>query len=90
MSIKFFETLGLISSIILPFFNIPLMLRMIQRKSSDDLSLVWVGGIFFSLLGMVPAGLISSDSTFKLFSILNAVFFSGVTFLAFYYRVHKK
>ncbi len=86
----FKQTLGFAASIILPFFNIPLMLRMYQRKSSEDLSLVWVCGIFFSLLAMIPVGIQSPDSVFRLFSVLNFAFFSGVAGMAVYYRIKKK
>ena len=84
------EWFGFISSIILPFSNIPLMMRLYQRKSSADLSLIWLFGIFFSLVGMLPVGLRSEDFIFRIFTILNLIFFSGVTFLAVYYRLRKK
>lgn len=80
------QTLGLVSSIVLPFFNIPLMMRMIRRRSSQDLSLTWVIGVFLCLLGMLPAGLRSTDLIFKVFAVVNLIFFSGVTFLAVYFR----
>lgn len=80
------QVLGFFSSLILPFFNIPLMVRIWKRKSAEDLSLIWVLGIFFSLLGMLPAGLHSPDPIFKFFSLLNWIFFSGVTVLAVYFR----
>ena len=78
---------GMISSVVLPFFNIPLMMRMVRRKSSEDLSLVWVVGVFFCIVGMVPAALRSSDVIFKVFEIVNLIFFSGVTFLTIRYRI---
>ncbi len=90
MQNSFIDQLGMLASIALPIFNIPLMLRLFQRKSSDDLSMTWVLGIFFCLLFMLPAGLKSSDQVFKLFSILNLVMFSGVTYLALYYRLKNK
>lgn len=83
------DHLGLWSSIALPFFNIPLMIRLYQRKSSADMSLIWVMGVFTCLLGMLPDGLESTDFTFKIFSIVNITFFSGVTFLVIYYRIRK-
>lgn len=86
----FKQTLGFAASIILPFFNIPLMLRMYQRKSSEDLSLVWVFGIFFCLIAMIPVGLQSPDPIFKLFSVLNFAFFSGVAGMAVYYRIKRR
>ena len=80
------QTLGFVSSIALPFFNIPLMMRLIRRRSSQDLSLTWVIGVFLSLLGMFPAGLRSTDLIFRVFTVVNLAFFSGVTALAIYFR----
>lgn len=84
------DSIGLISAIALPFFNIPLIIRMVKRKSSEDLSLIWVFGVFFCLLGLTPAAWTSSDPVFKAFSIVNLLFFSGVTFLVVFYRKNKK
>lgn len=86
MSLPWAQKLGFISSIILPFFNIPLMMRLVKRKSSEDLSLVWVLGVMICMIGMLPAGLQSEDLIFKLFSVLNFIFFSGVVGLTIYYR----
>lgn len=86
----FKDHLGLWSSIALPFFNIPLMVRLYKRKSSEDLSLIWVVGVFLCLLGILPDALESQDFTYKVFGITNVSFYSGVTFLALYYRVRKK
>lgn len=89
-SYGFLDHLGLWSSIALPFFNIPLMVRLYKRKSSEDMSLIWVLGVFFCLVGMAPAGLQSDDFTFQVFSTINLLFFSGVTFLVIYYRTKPK
>ncbi len=80
------KNIGLVASVILPFFNIPLMLRIYRRKSSEDLSLVWVLGVFFCLVLMEPAAWVSEDFTFKVFGIVNLLFFTGVTFLVLFYR----
>ena len=80
------QILGMTSSIALPLFNIPLMARIIRRRSSADLSLIWVLGVFFSLVGMTPAGCQSPDMIFKVFTLINVVLFAGVTFSAVYFR----
>lgn len=84
------ETVGLIASVILPFFNIPLIYRMIQRKSSADLSLIWVVGVFVCIVAVFPAAWRSPDSTFKIFETLNVLFFGVVTFFTIYYRTRGK
>jgi len=78
--------LGMLAAIILPFFNIPLMLRIHRRKSSRDISLIWTVGVFCCVLLMLPAAVFSKDLVFKLFAILNAILFSGVVYHVVKYR----
>lgn len=89
MNLSFADQVGMLASIALPLFNIPLMKRLYERKSSADLSMTWVLGVFICLVLMVPAGLSSSDIVFKVFSVLNVLCFGGVTYLAVYYRLKK-
>ncbi|MCQ9208574.1 MAG: hypothetical protein NG712_04265 [Omnitrophica bacterium] len=79
-------TLGILAAVILPFFNIPLMVRIHQRKSSKDISLVWTVGIFTCALLMLPSAIISKDLVFKLFAIMNVILFSGVVYHVVKYR----
>jgi hypothetical protein len=55
------QTVGMISGIIMPFFNIPLIIRIIRRRSSEDISLVWVVGAWICVMGMLPQSLQSPD-----------------------------
>ncbi len=80
------ETLGLIGAVMLPFWNIPLIIRIARRRSSRDLSLWWTFGILACLLIMLPAGLTSSDVVFKVFTVLNVVLFSAVVIQVMRYR----
>lgn len=77
---------GLLASIVLPFFNLPLMFRIIKRRSSKDISISWALGVWICLFLILPTALASTDSVFQIFSILNFVFFSGVVALVLYYR----
>lgn len=72
------KTLGLVSAIVMPFFNIPLILRIIRRRSSDDISLTWVIGVWCCVIGLLPASWESPDVVLKVFGIVNTIFFSGV------------
>lgn len=72
--------IALISAVLLPFFNIPLIVKMIKRKSSTDLSLFWAFGVWVCLIGMFPQSLRSTEIIWKIFTILNLVFFSVVVF----------
>ena len=78
---NFLSKLGAVAGFILPFFNIPLILHIIKRKSSDDISLVWVIGVRVCILIMSPAALTSKDVAFRSFGITNLIFFTAVTFV---------
>ncbi len=72
------ETVGMISAVLLPFFDIPLIWRIMKRQSSEDISLVWTFGIWACTVGMLPASLRSADHVLKAFGIVNLVLFTGV------------
>ena len=80
------EKIGVVSAVALPLFNIPLILRLVQRKSSDDFSLSWALGVWVCILLMTPQALRSSDPAFRAFGVFNFLFFSVVTFLVLKYR----
>lgn len=77
--------IGLIASVVLPLWNIPLIYRIVQLKSSREISLAWAFGVWGCLGVMLPSGIISKDYVWKIFTIVNFVLFTGVvaTVLAF-------
>ena len=80
------KSVGMIASIALPLFNLPLMLKIRRRGSSKDISLVWAVGVWACIVLMLPAALISSDMVFRVFSIVNSVLFTGVLLYVLRYR----
>ncbi len=86
MTKEFIETLGLWAAVILPLWNIPLIMRIIKRKSSADLSLWWALGVWVCLLLMAPSGFTSKDIVWKTFNITNIVLFTAVVATALFYR----
>lgn len=72
------QGLGLFAAIVLPLWNIPLIMRIIQRKSSRDLSITWAFGVWICILLMLPSGLTSPDVVWRTFNIINAVLFTVV------------
>jgi len=80
------EVVGLIAAVALPLWNIPLIIRIQRRKSSKDLSLWWVLGVWVCLLLMLPSGLRSSDMVFRAFTMANIVLFTGVVIQTLRYR----
>ena len=84
------ETISLIASMVLPMFNIPLIMRVVRRKSSSDISLTWVWGVWTCMLLMAPSGLTSSDLVWRTFSISNLIFFTVVAIIVTIYRKKTK
>lgn len=63
-----------------------MIVRIIRRRSSEDISLVWTVGIWLCIMGMLPDSLVSGDIVLKLLEILSAVFFSGVLVTVLYFH----
>ncbi len=80
------EKIGWIAAVALPLWNIPLIVRIRQRKSSKDISLAWALGVFGCLVAMLPSGLISADPVFKTFTVVNLILFSAVVIQVLRYR----
>lgn len=80
------EKVGMVASVSLPLFNIPLVLKIIQRKSSEDLSLSWAIGVWVCILFMTPQALRSNDAAFRAFGASNLLLFSAVVFFILKYR----
>ena len=84
--IKVFQVIGIIAAVILPFWNIPLIVRIEKRKSSKDLSIWWVVGVWVCLVLMFPSAVVSKDIVFKVFSFVNITLFSFVVIQTVRYR----
>ena len=80
------ERIALISSIILPLWNIPLIVRIIKRKSSGDISMYWVVGVWTCFALMAPAGFASKDLVWRTFNVVNFIFFTLVLVIVLVYR----
>jgi len=80
------DTVSLIAATVLPLWNIPLILRIQKRRSSQDVSLWWVFGVWVCFLLMLPAGLTSSDQVFRVFTIMNIILFTAVVVQVVRYR----
>ncbi len=80
------QKIALVIAVILPFWNIPLITRVIRRKSSEDISLVWALGVWTCILLMAPVSFTSKDIVFRVFSIINFCFFSSVVLVVVLFR----
>ena len=80
------EKIAFIAAIVLPLWNIPLIVRIIKRKSSADISVYWALGIWTCLLLMAPEGFTSSDPVWRAFNIANLTVFTAVVITVLLYR----
>ena len=80
------ENIGLVAGIVMPLFNIPLIVRIIHRRSSADISMAWAMGVWVCCLLMAPAGFTSKDMVWRCFNIVNLVLFTGVVIAVWRYR----
>ncbi len=83
---NFFQTAGLIAACVLPFWNIPLIMKILKRKSSADMSLAWVLGVEACILVMFPSTMVSADPILRVYGVLNTLFFTAVTIVVWIYR----
>ncbi len=83
------DKIAFVAAIILPLFNIPLIIKMIRRRSSQDISLCWVLGVWACILLMAPSGFRSEDVVWRTFNYFNVVFFSMVVIVTLKYRKGK-
>jgi len=80
------QTIALVAAVILPFWNIPLIVRIVKRKSSRDISLYWAVGVWICFALMAPTGFVSPDLVWRVFNIVNFTFFSVVLAVVLKYR----
>lgn len=83
------KTIGFWAAVILPLWDIPLMVRVVQRKSSQDISLVWALGIWISSVLMAPSAFISGDKLAIGFNTMNVIMLTGVVIVVIKYRKGK-
>ena len=80
------ESIGLVAAVVMPLFNIPLIVRIIRRRSSMDISMSWAMGVWICALLMAPSGFTSKDLVWRCYNIVNLVLFSGVVVAVWRYR----
>ena len=80
------EKVAFVAAIILPLWNIPLILRVIQRRSSEDISIYWVLGVWICFLLMAPEAFRSPDPVWRVFNIMNLILFTAVVIVVLAYR----
>ena len=80
------DKIAFVAAISLPLFNIPLIIKMIKRKSSQDLSLTWVLGVWICIILMAPSGVRSEDMVWRTYNYINVIMFTSVMVVSVRYR----
>jgi len=80
------ETVGFWAATILPLWDIPLILRIVRRKSSQDISLAWAVGLWASSVLMAPSAFISGNKQAIGFDIVNVTMLTAVLIVVVKYR----
>ncbi len=80
------ETIGFWAGIMLPLWDIPLIMRIIQRKSSEDISLMWIWGLWLASVLMTPSAFIVGNKLAIAFNIVNVVMLSIVLVVVIKYQ----
>jgi hypothetical protein len=83
------KTIGFWAAVILPLWDIPLIIRIIQRKSSQDISMIWAFGIWITSVMMAPSAFISGDRLAIGFNTMNVIMLTGVLIVVIKYRKGK-
>ena len=83
------DTVGFWAAVILPLFDIPLIVHIIKRKSSADISLSWAAGLWSSAVLMAPSAFVSHDRVAMGFNIVNVVMLTAVLIAVIKYRKGK-
>lgn len=78
--------IAMVAAIVLPFWNIPLVARVIKRKSSEDISISWALGVWVCMALLAPSAFVSTDLVWKVFSIANLTLFTFVVVIVLAYR----
>lgn len=80
------QKIALLAAVALPLWNIPLIVRIIRRRSSRDISPYWAYGVWVCILLMMPYTFASNDVVLKVFNIMNVILFTLVVIFVTAYR----
>jgi uncharacterized protein with PQ loop repeat len=81
-----FKTIGFWAAVIMPLWDIPLIMRVIKRKSSQDISKGWITGLWLSSVMMTPSAFIAADKIAIGFNIVNVIMLTAVLVVVIKYR----
>lgn len=80
------EMVGFWAGIMLPLWDIPLILRIIQRKSSQDISLLWIWGLWLTSVLMTPSAFMVGNKLAIGFNVVNVTMLTIVLIVVLKYQ----
>jgi uncharacterized protein with PQ loop repeat len=80
------QKIAFIAAIVLPLWNIPLIIQIIKRRSSKDISIYWALGVWTCFVLMAPEAFRSPDAVWRAFNIVNLILFTAVVISVLLYR----
>jgi uncharacterized protein with PQ loop repeat len=84
------DTIALWAGIVLPLWDIPLIMHIIRRQSSADISVIWMWGLWGSSVLMAPASWIErSNPAAVAFNIVNVTALTVLLIVVMKYRERK-
>lgn len=83
------QKIALVAAVILPLWNIPLIVRIVKRRSSADISIYWAIGVWICLMLMAPHAFVSKDIVWRVYNMINFVLFSAVVGFVLVYRKRR-
>ncbi len=85
------DTIGIWAGAILPLWDIPLIVRIVKRKSAADISLVWMWGLWLSSVLMAPSALMANtNKAAVVFNIVNVLALSALLIVVIKYQKDKE
>jgi hypothetical protein len=80
------KTIGFWAGIIMPLWDIPLIVRVVQRRSAQDISKSWIVGLWITSVLMTPSAFIASDKMAIGFNVVNVTMLTAVLIVVIKYR----
>jgi hypothetical protein len=80
------ETIAFWAAVILPLWDIPLIVRIVRRKSSQDISVLWAAGLWVCAILMTPSAFIAANKVAIGFNIMNVIMLTVVLIVVIKYR----
>lgn len=84
------DTIGLWAGVMLPLWDIPLIVRILRRKSANDISLMWMWGIWLSSVLMAPSAFVAHNKTAIGFNIVNVTMLTILLIVVLKYHRGKE